>query len=165
MGVRNPASGPVGVRHLVEHRSDPDHHLRQRGDVVEGDGVEDDADVGVREREPAGCRVRRVVVDLEYAGHGLLLEPLGGVARGDPRRSSQVADRAPRPLVQGGVQAEPVAQIDAEQLEGAGRRVKYALIEARVGSGHGKSPICGCGYSGRGRFDLPMGGPTFRRWG
>jgi len=67
--------------------------------------------------------------DLEHAGHGLLLEPLPRVARVDPAARGELARRVGPPVAQRGVEAEPVAEIEAEELERPDRRAEHALVE------------------------------------
>ena len=82
-----------------------------------------------RQRIAASLGVGAHVVDVEDAGDGLLFEPFLGVARGDAGAVGEFGHRAAGPLVQGRVQAEPGAQVDPEQLQGAGGRVQDALLE------------------------------------
>ena len=62
--------------------------------------------------------------DAQQAGDGLLLEPLASVARRDARRVRKLRRRHPSARRQGGIQAELLAQIDAEDLERLNRRVQ-----------------------------------------
>ena len=60
---------------------------------------------------------------LEQAGHGLLLEPLPGVALGDAGARGQVGGSARACLGQPAVEAESSSEVDGEELERArGRR-------------------------------------------
>ena len=99
-------------------------------------------------------RARSASSTVEDAGDGLLLEPLAGVARVDAGGRGQLGGGRRPGSAQRPVQAEAVAEVDAEQLERAGGGLEQPLVEGR--GVHGSS-VC--------RFGQPRtaGGPTSRR--
>ena len=98
--------------------------------------------VRVLGREPEAPRVggRVRVVDLEEAGDRLLLEPLARVALVDPGRRGELGRRERVGVAQRPVEAEPPAEVDAEELQRADRALEEALDErvapVRLGACH-----------------------------
>ena len=71
----------------------------------------------------------RRVVDLEEAGDGLLLQPLLRVPGRHPGERGDLRHGAGRLVLQGGVEAELVAERDTQHLEGAVGRAEDPLGE------------------------------------
>ena len=95
--------------------------------------------MALREAELAFQRVGPGVIDLEDAGRRLLLEPLARIALVHAGRLGEAARRERPRVGQSAVEAEPVAEIDPEEVHSAERRLEEATHE-RV------SPFFDCGY-------------------
>ena len=137
-GVGHAAAAAVGGHDVVERDGDADDQAGEGRHVVEGDGSATTptwASGSVYRRAPASAVD---VVNGEDAGHGLLLQPLLGVAGGDTGGVGELGDGAGA-AEQGVVQAQAVAQVDAEQLKGADGGVEHPLVER----GHGCVPSRG----------------------
>jgi hypothetical protein len=89
----------------------------------------------------AGRQGEAPVLDLEDAADGLLLEPLVRVARMDTGRLGQLVRRRRAAPGERAVEAQPIAEIDAVEVERRARRVEQALGERvaplRLGLGQG----------------------------
>ena len=134
--VRHAAAGPVGLGHAREHAADAGQHVGERRDVRRVLLVAEHAGVIVGQRAAA----RRRVDDLEQAGDRLLLEPLAGVARGDPGPLGQLLRGEGAVALERAVEAELDAEVDGEQLERAEGGAEQPLDEgvgAVDGYGHG----------------------------
>ena len=108
-------------------------------------GVDEHPRVVGGERVAAVRRGGRRVLDLDQAGHSLLLEPLARVSRRDAGRLGElVADERPV-LLERTVEAELRPQIHGVELEGAERGAEEALCEG-VGAvedgGHCRASPC-----------------------
>ena len=120
---------------MRQRTGDPDEHRRERRDVGRALRIGEHVCVLLREPEAPrlGGGVR--VVDLEEAGNGLLLEPLARVALVDPGGRREPAGRQRPGVAQRAVEAEPPADVDAEELQRADRALEESLDE-RV------APVC-----------------------
>ena len=142
--------------------------MRREGREVRGVvGVGHDRRVGRGQAVAPLLGVVARVVDLEDAGHRLLLEPLPRVARVDPAARGELARRVGPPVAQRGVEAEPVAEVDAEELERPDRRAEHALVErdrgplrcrARGGSLRRRSRDCVVEHGDTSSWVGPRGG-------
>ncbi len=124
----------------------------ERGGVVEALLVEQDLVVAGGQREATLVRRRRRIVDLEDPGRGLLLQPLAGVALVDPGRFGQLLGGQRATLGDGRVEPEPMAQVEAAELEGRDRGVEEPLDERVAALGLGGR------LGGGGRHGAPPGG-------
>ena len=129
VGVGDAVARPEGVEQRVDRPDAGDDGLRHRRDVVQARLGEERLLVPLGKRVPplAGTGVR--VVDLEDPAHRLLLEPLPGVPLVDAGRPGELVRRARALLGQCSIEAQPVADVDGEQVERPERRLEEALHE------------------------------------
>ena len=144
--VRHAPAGAVGVDDLLERAADAGHHLGERRHVGGVIGIDEDAHVLGRQPVAALGGGPGGVVHRHEPGHRLLLEPLPRVALGDARRGRELRDRQRAPGVERGVEAQALAQVDAEQLHRLDRRLEEAigerlLRERRCASRHQRAGI------------------------
>jgi hypothetical protein len=85
-----------------------------------------------KEAPPVGFFV--LVLDAEDPGRRLLLEPLARVARMDAGRLRQLAGRRRATVSERAVETEPIAQVDAEEIEGRDRGLEEPLNKRIAGS-------------------------------
>ena len=134
-GVRDAGATAVRLDELVDRAQDADHELRETGEVAEALLVDEDRVVSVRQGVAARAGVGRRVVDVEEAGHGLLLEPFAHIALRGTGPRCEVGRCRSAALSQRAVEAEPSAHVDRRDLQRVDRRIEQAVDE-RVGRGH-----------------------------
>ena len=121
-GEGDAPAGAVGLEQRGEAPADPGDHARQGRQVGQAVLVQQHAGVPGRQavaaRRPVLGRLRSVRLDhLQDVGHGLLLQPLAGVALVDPRPSGELGGRGRPAPGEGAVEAQPVAQADRQEVE------------------------------------------------
>ena len=109
--------------------------------------------MGVAEPVAPLVRSDRRVEHVDQAGDGLLLEPLAGIARVGAARGGDLGDVERAATVQQVVEAELVADVDREDVEGAEQRGEHPICE---GAGRLLGPVrC------RGRCRWSWGSPMW----
>jgi len=136
VGVGHALAGAEGLDHLLDRRQGPDRDLGHRRRVAQAVGVEERLAVALGQPVAALPRRRGVVVGLEQAADGLLLEPLPGVALVDARPFRELLAGQRVATSERPVEAEAVAQVDAGELERPEQGAEQPLGE-RVGGGRG----------------------------
>ena len=86
--------------------------------------------MGVAQPVAPLVRTDRRVEHVDQAGDGLLLEPLAGVARVRAARGGDLGDVERAATVQQVVEAELVADVDREDVEGAEQRGEHPVRES-----------------------------------
>ena len=86
--------------------------------------------MGVAQPVAPLVRTDRRVKDVDQAGDGLLLEPLAGIARVRAARGGDLGDVEWAATVQQVVEAELVADVDREDVEGAEQRGEHPVRES-----------------------------------
>ena len=94
-----------------------------------------------REKEASPVGFFLLVVDAEDPGCRLLLEPLARVARIDVRRLRKLAGRRRAAVSERTVEPEPVAQVDAEEIEGRDRGLEDRSTSASRAAVEGPADI------------------------
>ena len=133
LAVRRPGHAATAAERLLEggkHGSEGDGETRHRHDVGEALGIEEHLLVPGRDRVAALPGSGPGVVDGEYPGHRLLLEPLPGVALVRSGRLCELGRRRVVPLGERAVEAQPVPEVDREELVRAESRAAEALGES-----------------------------------
>jgi len=87
-----------------------------------------------REKEVPLIRVFLLILDGEDPGRRLLLKPLTRIPRVDPGRLRQLPGRRRAAVSERTVKAEPIAQVDAEQIEGRDSGLEEPLTKRIAGS-------------------------------
>ena len=129
-GVRDALAGAERGDEVVEDLGDAHHHPGEGREVLAVDGVDEHAPVGVGEREGAGLG-RVAAGDGEEPGHGLLLEPLPGVALVDAGTPRELGGGGRALAVEHLVEAELAPEVDGEELERADRGGHHPLGQVR----------------------------------
>ena len=151
----DPLAGPVGVQESRQlHRGRCDHP-GEGSRVRQAVAVAEDSRVGVAQPvAPLVCSGGRVQ-HLDEPGDGLLLEPLAGVPRVCPARGGDLGDVERAASVQQVVEAQLVADVDREDVEGAEQGGEHPIGE---GAGRFLGPVMGAGsFDGHGVSDVSDG--------
>jgi hypothetical protein len=126
---RDAAAGTEGLGDRGQRAGHGDGDARERRGERERVAVGERLGMAGRQREAAIRRGRVEVVDLEDPADGLLLEPLPRVAGVDAGHDGELA-RCERPLLgERAVQPQAVADVDAEEIDGAEHGAEDALGE------------------------------------
>jgi hypothetical protein len=137
LGIGHTFASAIRGHHLVEHRADAGHQPSERSQVVTVDGVDEDAAVlGGQQIAASRCVARPS--HGEKASHGLLFEPLLGVALVDAGDGGELGRSDRTPPVDGFVQSELGADEHGEQLECSDGGVDQAVAQV---SSHLTSPL------------------------
>ena len=87
-----------------------------------------------REKEAPPIGFFLLILDGEDPGRRLLLEPLARIPRVDPGRLRQLPGRRRAAVSERTVEAEPIAQVDAKEIEGRDRGLEEPLNKRIAGS-------------------------------
>jgi hypothetical protein len=133
LGVGDALAAAVGLQQPRQDPGDAGQGEHQRGRVV--GAVRVDQHLGVAGGQPVAALGGRAlgVVASEVAGHGLLLEPLAGVARGDAGVTGELGLGRRAQLAERPVEAELDAQVYAEGLHRPGQAVDQPLGQRLAG--------------------------------
>ncbi len=149
VGVGHATPGTEGAGDGVEGAGGDGDERGERAHERLAVRVEEHGGVFGRQSVPAGALGQGGVVHGEHAGHRLLLEPLSCVPLVDAGGGGQLRRRARLAVRELLVEAEPGAELDVEQLEGAEAGAEEPLGEGvdglRVGGccggdRHGRAP-------------------------
>ena len=127
--VRHAVAGAVGIDQLREHAADPGANERQRPSVGRMRAIEQGERVPNRQAVRPLLGARGPVVALDDPGHGLLLQPLPRVARGDAGPFGQLAGADARVVGEHLVQPEADPEVRGEHADRAERLAEQALGE------------------------------------
>jgi hypothetical protein len=131
VGVGDATAGSHRLQQRVDRTDRREHRARHRRDVAQARDVEECLVVALGQPEPPRGLV--TALGLEDAARRLLLEPLARVALVDARGFRQLR-RGQRPTVgKRPVEAEPVSDMNREEIEGADR-VHEEPLDERVAS-------------------------------
>jgi hypothetical protein len=137
VSIRHTIAGAKRLQELVQGRHRANRYLGHRDPADQTLRIDEHRLVALRQAKPplGGGSVR--VVNREEAGDGLLLQPLAGVAFARPGTSRELACGRGAALMQGSIEPELVANIDAEDLKGVDHRREYAAGDL-IGRGIGR---------------------------
>ena len=134
----------VGLDDLVDRPRQPDQHPAERRRVVEAVRVEERLIVACGERKAPLVRLVRVRLEVEDAARSLLLQPFAGVPMVNARSLGELGRCQRSGVGQRSVQTQPVADVDAEQIERldrAGEELAYERVSPLLGRCR-RVPIC-----------------------
>ena len=138
-------AGPVGLDQLRQRAADGRERPAERRPSRRGSPGRPGPRRGPAEARSGARPALRGVVDLEDAAGGLLLQPLAGVARVDPRPRGELAGRQRPRVGERPVEAQPVPQVDGEHVHRGEGRLEEPFDE-RVANLHRcwswHTPLC-----------------------
>jgi hypothetical protein len=126
VGIRHPVTRTKCLQELVEGCHRAGHNLGHRCPAEHALRIDQHHLVALRQVKPPLAGRRLGVVNGEVAGGCLLLQPLAGVAFVRPGTSGQLPCGCGATLMQGPVEPELVANVDAEELQRVDQGREYA---------------------------------------
>ncbi len=128
---REPGAGAVRLHQLIERAGERHEQPPERRHVVEAVGVEQRLVVAGGQAEASRGGVVRVLVQVQDAARGLLLEPLARIALVDAGGRREPGRGGGTEVGQRPVEPEPVTEVDREHVEGLDRSHEQ-LADERV---------------------------------